>query len=170
MEKKSCFIKEFEKSFVCYALVHVLGISQSVLFLRKRASLGVDLIKLFWRKFSHIFFKLNHFINANNNCLGEEERSSLPTQLSKFMPKSSMRSTPAGWQVLLFSPRLGCEPGTFLFLSYLAIPLSYSGSPNMDRHFNHAYVSTTVNYSCKILISLVQETNFLNNLCCNLQR
>ncbi len=30
---------------------------------------GANLIKLFWRKFTHTFCRLDHFINAYNNCL-----------------------------------------------------------------------------------------------------
>jgi hypothetical protein len=42
----------------------------------------VDLIKL-----THIFCKLDRFINAYNNCLSAVKRSSLQTRVSKLMPK-----------------------------------------------------------------------------------
>jgi hypothetical protein len=48
---------------------------------------GVDLIKLFRRKFTHTFCKLDWFINAYNNCPSAVKRSSLQTRVSKLTPK-----------------------------------------------------------------------------------
>jgi hypothetical protein len=48
---------------------------------------GVDLIKLFGRKFTHPFCKLNCFINYYINCRSVVKRSSLQPRVSKFMPK-----------------------------------------------------------------------------------
>jgi hypothetical protein len=48
----------------------------------------VNLIKLFWHKFTHIFCKLDRFINANNKWLSAVKRSGLQTKVSKFTPKN----------------------------------------------------------------------------------
>ncbi len=47
----------------------------------------VNLIKLFWRRFTHIFCKLDRFINANNKWLSAVKRSGLQTKASKYTPK-----------------------------------------------------------------------------------
>ncbi len=47
----------------------------------------VELMKLFWYKITHTFWKLSHFINANNNSLSAEKRSNLQTRVNKFTLK-----------------------------------------------------------------------------------
>jgi hypothetical protein len=48
---------------------------------------GVNLIKLFWRKFTHAFCKLDHFKNESNICCIAMKRFSLQQIVSKFTPK-----------------------------------------------------------------------------------
>ncbi len=56
---------------------------------------GVNLIKLFWRKFNHTFCKIDHFMNICNICSIAKKRSSLQKRVSKFKPKNSfLRLTP----------------------------------------------------------------------------
>jgi hypothetical protein len=54
---------------------------------------GVDL-KAFPHKITHHFSKLDR-LNDVKNCLSVVKRASLHQRVSKFMPKSFMRSTPA---------------------------------------------------------------------------
>jgi hypothetical protein len=44
-------------------------------------------MKLFWRKFTHIFCKLDRFIISYNNFLSAVKRSSLQTRVSQLTPK-----------------------------------------------------------------------------------
>ncbi len=47
----------------------------------------VNIVKLFWHKFTHTFCKLGHFINASNACCIAMKRSSFVRIVSSFTPK-----------------------------------------------------------------------------------
>jgi hypothetical protein len=64
------------------------------LSVRKIKLFYLNLIKLFWSKFTHSFCKQDTFINISHIHGIDMNRSSLQNRVSKFIPKIFMRLTP----------------------------------------------------------------------------
>ncbi len=79
----------------------------NIMTLSTKGNSGVDLIKPFWRKFTHTLCKLDHFINISIICCITMKVSSLQYRVSKFTPKKFYEIDPG--LTILSNNRLYCS-------------------------------------------------------------
>jgi hypothetical protein len=80
----------------------------------------VDLIKLFWRKFTYSFCKLYYFIKISYICCISMKRSSLQKWVSKFMPKEFYEIDP----LTKFTPKFFYDIGP----EHVSLPICRMGA------------------------------------------